>query len=726
MWIGDNAIPCTPEIAKARSRTKLNSTRGLRLKNKEEELMKLAKQFDKNLTEAIQQQDAPHPNAAQLLSEAKLSVTYQGDAQVEDPQHLPGEPPQADVTSLLGAVKENTETCEGSGQRPVDFDAEVVLNALFDCTPTKCSGKLSQGSSNGGSHNSQNALLVEEHIPEEAAGGAHGSVATGKPQTHGSAASNHRGVPTAEKARTVFQQTIQSAVISKTEPQRAAVSKTEPAVSGNVVGDDFEDWDADLLSDDSFVMQITQNPELIRTPQSASPSAVQESCKAKERRINSGRPHSGHCSFPKSLNDVMTSLAIPKPGCELGSTRPLPSQSRSPLKNCSRRSQNRIPGYNSITGKLENKSVTEGFTQLKSANLPGKKTASISVHPNLKPLTGKSSIYCEPSSLFPNSKPSDQQELASHASSHHLLAGLPKKQASTFGDWDEPRISDKVLDLFRKSESLWDAGCEDDDLLYQVCDDVERNTLSQDVAKENVKAALVVVGTARLETDPGFRVAKQGLANCLQPQKNRKTFSLNAPLTTAMPPKGENSSEPCRQLSSLPFKAESTNSSQGKLYRSNFVLDGSLASKSGSVLMSDACLNTNSVQCQNVTWNDRKVQDVCRRHQASHEKSKYAFRKASSSQARVSDCSSVTGESFGGAPLALGESKNGPNIPLGTALQTNPKTAFRRHFSDSVADMGTEQQSRKCSQEEIARKKQEALERRKYKMLALLKNTAPT
>ncbi|KAL8163899.1 UNVERIFIED_CONTAM: hypothetical protein K2H54_040442 [Gekko kuhli] len=731
MWIGDDAIPCTPGTAKVRSRTSVNNKRGLRLKNKEEELMKLAKQFDKNLTEAIQEQDAPCHNATCLPSEAKVSVRSEGSAQMENPQHLLGEHPQIDAALPFGGVKENAEMaerCECSCQKPIDLETEVALNALFDCSPQKGSGELSQGSSTSGLHNSQNTVQVEEHISEETAG----SMAVSTPQRHGSApASDSRRLTTAGKPKMVFEQTIQNAVISKAEPQSAVISKTELAVSSNIVSDDFEDWDADLLSDDSFAMQITQNPELICTPQNAFPGAFPESCKIKERTMNSDKHSSGPCAFPKSSYDVATLLALQKQSHELGATKSAPPQSHFPVQSntissVSKSGQNRISGYNSVPVKLENKSVTEGFTQLKSTSVPGKGAASVSVHPNLpKPLKSRGNVlstYSGPSSVFPNPKLNDQQELTSPTSSNHLQAGLPKKHASSFGDWNEPRIPDDVLDLFFESDCLWGTDCEDDDLLYRVCDDVERNTLNQDVAKENMKATLVGVSTAKLQMDPGLPVPKQGLANCPQPQKTRKTFSLNPPLTTAVLLENESSAGPCGQLGCGPFKTESVNSIQGKLYRSNFMPDRSLASRSVSAPMSNTCLNTNSItQWQNVTWNAGKAQNISS-NQASNEKSKYAFRKTSSSHALILAHNSVPG----GAPLALGEIKNGPNIPLCSTLQMNSKTIFKRHLSDSFANSDTEQKSRRCSQEEIAKKKQEALERRKYKMQALLKNTAPT
>ncbi|XP_054859232.1 ewing's tumor-associated antigen 1 [Eublepharis macularius] len=720
MWIGDDAIPCTPGIAKGRPRTKVNNARGLHLKHKEEELMKLAKEFDKNLTEAIQEQDASCLNAVHLPSESKVSVEHQGNTQAGNQQFL-GQRPQIGAALQFGVAKENAETtehCERSSQKPIDLDAEIALNALFDCSPQKCSGRLSPNSSIGDFHDSQNAFLPEELVTEETAG-IYGSVAIDADQRQGSVPASTCRVPIpAEKTKMVLEQTIPSTV----------ASKTEPAVSSNVVSD--EDWGADLLSDDSFVMQITQNPELISVPQNVSLGALPGgSCKTKERAPHSDKPNSAHCAFLKPSNDVSASLSLQKQIHEFGATRAVSQQSGFHLRNdaissVSKSSQNNISGCNSVPVKAETQSVTEGFTRLKSASILGKKP-SVSVRANLsQPLVGKSrrnmpTISSEPSAPFAKSKLNDQKELAC------LQAG-PEKLISSFGDWNGPRISDEVLDSFCESDGLWGADCEDDDLLYRVCDDVERNTQSQDVAKENVKATLMVVSAAKLETDPGLPIPKQGLAHRPQPQKShmgRKTFSLNAPLTATALLKSENSADPCVQRSCAPFKNVSI---PGELFGSDLVPDKSLASGSGSVPLANTYLNTNnSNQCQNVTCKMGKLQNSSS-NQASNEKSKYMFRKTSSSQAVTLDRSSITTSSLGGAPAALGESKNGPNILLHTAVQTNPKPTFKRHLSDSFAYSGTEQKSRKCSQEEIARKKQEALERRKYKMQALLKSTAPT
>uniref|UniRef100_A0ACB8EM33 Uncharacterized protein n=1 Tax=Sphaerodactylus townsendi TaxID=933632 RepID=A0ACB8EM33_9SAUR len=686
MWIGDDAIPCTPRIAKGRSRTKVNNTRGLRLKNKEEELMKLAKQFDKNLTEATQEQDAPYHDCTRLPSDAKVSLECQGDAQMK----RLGRRPQMDAALPFGVVKENAETaehCEHNSQKLVDLDAEVALNALFDCSPQKFSGELSQGSSNSSFHDSQNA---KELTSKETAGRSHGSVTAGVPQRYSSApALNCRGPVTGEKAKKVLVQTIQS----------AAIPTTDTAVSSNIVSDDLEDWGTDLLSDDSFVMQITQNPELMGPPQKASPSTFQDSCKPMGKTIHLDRPNSPGCAFLKSRSDVAASLALQKQSHELGVPKSVLPQgdfrSENNISSISKSGQNTTSLGNSVPVKPENKSVTEGFTQLKGVSVPAKKAAPVAVHPNLpKPLVGKSrsstsSIYSDTFTAFTSSKPNNQQEVAGQTSSDPCQTGSSKKPPPSCGDWNEPRLSEEVLDLFCESDSLWGANCEDDDLLYRVCDHVEKSTLSQDVAKENVKATLAVVSAAKPEVNPSLLGLKPGLASCPQPQKSRKTFSLHAPLTAVALLKNENSADPYIQRSCASFKNKSANSHSGKLCRSNLVSDKTGASGMDSIPMSDISLNTNNTSWQNAPWNVGRTQSIGSCSPASNEKSKYAFKKTGSSQALMLGRNSITGGSLGGGPLALGESKNGPNILPHTAVQADPKTAFKRHFSDSSAHSET-------------------------------------
>ncbi|XP_029031575.1 ewing's tumor-associated antigen 1 [Betta splendens] len=104
-WIGDSAVPSTPEIAKPRLRKR--SCR----QNSVEDLMKLARQFDENM-----QQDKES-------SEQLISINNNLNECVNTSQ-----------TKLTKAP---------SSSDPV----ETELHALFDCSTQKVSGQFSQGSS---------------------------------------------------------------------------------------------------------------------------------------------------------------------------------------------------------------------------------------------------------------------------------------------------------------------------------------------------------------------------------------------------------------------------------------------------------------------------------------------------------------------------------------------------------------------------------------------------
>lgn len=84
MWIGATAIPCTPSVAKGKSRAKISCTK-LKTQNREEELMKLAKQFDKNMEEldVIQEQNKRNHGFIQAISEAETLSNYKDNMQMQ-------------------------------------------------------------------------------------------------------------------------------------------------------------------------------------------------------------------------------------------------------------------------------------------------------------------------------------------------------------------------------------------------------------------------------------------------------------------------------------------------------------------------------------------------------------------------------------------------------------------------------------------------------------------
>lgn len=109
-WIGDSAVPCTPDIPKQRTRKR--SSR----QNSVEDLMKLARKFDENM-----QQDK---DTCEKLNIVNNNINK---------QHVDPADPKLTEANVTENVKHHNPE-------------EAELHALFDSSTQKVSGRLSQGS----------------------------------------------------------------------------------------------------------------------------------------------------------------------------------------------------------------------------------------------------------------------------------------------------------------------------------------------------------------------------------------------------------------------------------------------------------------------------------------------------------------------------------------------------------------------------------------------------
>ncbi|KAJ7317782.1 hypothetical protein JRQ81_003944 [Phrynocephalus forsythii] len=724
LWIGDDAIPCTPGITKTRSRTKGNGARGLQLRNREEELMKLAKQFDKNLTDAIQDQDASRHSIDHVEAETEMSIDHEDDAQEEHQEQFLGGCLQTNATMPCGVVEESSGRlghCENSNQEPIDLDVEVALNELFDGPTQACSDSLSQGLSDCSSNSSflenRNLLQQEQNASDEVISAA-GAEMREAPQGQGSTAPLIECTTpiSAEKAEATAEQAAPNVVSSK------RLSNLERSV-----GDDFDDW-----GDDSFLMQITQNPELISTPENAFPCSSNDQAQIRERPGDSKKMAAIQGGLSTSSENVAATYILQKQSTGTGKTYGVHLEFE---KAISKHSPNKISGNSSGLVQPKSKSVQQDFTRLKcpaDSSSSEKRAVPSSVNPPL-PKTqvekyGSSTAHmdCQLPTVSATTMLPELRSTTDPGSTGCLKPKEPlKKSVLLFNDWDEPKFSDEVLDFYWESDSLWGTSCDDDDLLYQVCDDVERNTLTQLAVEKGEQGKSVVEPPCRLAPGPCSTVPNPGLTDCPEAQRTRqgrKTFCLDAPATVATMLKKERSVPPAaKELST----GESVRSFPEKWCRSLSVPKEDLSSRIGSPILSSGHLSINDVKQQNGLCNMGKVQNGCLIPQMAAVKPNYVFRKTGPSQPLALDHENNRLGRLPGTHMGLLESKNA-NVPLQTTVQANGKLAFRRHLSDSFAQSETEQRSRKCSQEEIARKKQEALERRRWKMEALLKSTAPT
>ncbi|XP_054485667.2 ewing's tumor-associated antigen 1 [Agelaius phoeniceus] len=776
-WIGEDAIPCTPIVVKGRARTKLSCTRDLKIKNPEEELMKLAKEFDKNLVEldAVQEQEKLGHNFIQSTSES--SSNSKDEMNTKNQKSLLGEGSEADPTASLKPVGQGigipvAEPCQSSSQKSVDLEAEVALHALFDSSTQKCSGQLSQGLSDISLNNSFHKIkstLEEENLPEKVEETQHGNSEAYQKDTLFAVGSMDQNVPKAD-----------TDTLTKKNPPTLKTQLVASAKLAGVVNDGFDDWDTDLLADDSFVMQITQNPELLSTeepPQIPANPFVRDfsdASRAKQRSSGNSVTLLGTMSKSNSLqysplkhssknSQHVKSWSLQKP-CKTenaktetkalhGKCDVKPDKTKSVWKSTQNSDLNHIPvsvQSEMETGNESTKPKSDALLLFPSRFNPHRQSAG-------KPGNNAHTISCQSSSVSTNMKPNGLTKVVNQGNTGHSnQVEIPKKCPLSFDDWNEPKFSDEILGMFCGSDSLWDANCEDDELLYQVCDDIEKQTQSQDVKQGNEKIKTIQGGSinSRSNADNSFPASKQGLPNLLLVQKTnakQEALSLNDACrnssktvhglaTTGHVMNCKNISNPLTAISgpsveckyTLPKNCNQDTSEDtaktvsGKWYRSNSVPAGETGSEVSPVNAVDI-FSRKALDSSHFLYNAGKIPSSTSGNKTSLVPSKFKFQKINNSQGghHVGSESSGNHSGIGITLQDLEGSKNQVNVTLHRKLD-NKKSPFKRHLSESFAQTTSvsvvEQKNRKCSQEEIERKKQEALARRKSRTQAFFKD----
>ncbi|XP_054033253.1 ewing's tumor-associated antigen 1 [Dryobates pubescens] len=771
-WIGEDAIPCTPGAVKVRARTKLSCTRDLKIKNPEEELMKLAKEFDKNLVEldAVQEQEKLGHDVIQTISEA--ANNSEGEVNMKSLRSLLSEASETDIALSLKPVGQSTgiptaEHCPSSSQN-IDLEAELALRALFDCSTQKCSGQLSQELSSislNKSFHENKGTLEKEHLPEEIKDVQNGNSEAYQKDTLCGLESGNKTLPKPD-----------TCTLTKKNPPSL---KTQLVVSSKLPGvdnDDFDDWDTDLLADDSFVMQITQNPELISTegappiPTDASVQGFSDATIAKERSSCSsvtclGSVHKSNSlqSSPlknssKTTQNTAKSLSLQRPyKRESSKTEPTAFHGKCDVKpdkinavwtSAQSSNLNHIPVSTQAKVKNGNETLqpkTDPLTAFSSRSNPHKQWIE-------KPGKSKHNIYCQSSTVSTHTKPSDVPKVVNQANTDCLnQVEIPKKCPLAFDDCNEPKFSDEVLDAFCESDSLWDANCEDDELLYQVCDDIEKQNQSQGVKQGNERGKTVqgASNNSRSNGDCSFP-AKQGLPDLLAQKSSAKqeTFSLNdscrnsSKVAQGLATAGQVAS--CKSISSpvtvilgtsteckqtllqnchQAASEDTTKTVPGRWYRSNSVPAGSEVSPANAV----NSFSRKTSDSPDPLCNTGKTLSNSCGNKTPLVPSKFKFRKVNSSQGALHLGPETPGNhsAIGVTLQALEGSNNQVNVASHGKLDSK-KPPFKRHLSESFALPTSvsvvEQKNRKCSQEEIERKKQEALARRKSRMQACFKD----
>ncbi|KAM4607407.1 uncharacterized protein etaa1b [Polymixia lowei] len=247
-WIGDSAVPCTPEIPQPRVRKRSSRQSSV------EDLVKLARQFDKNMQEDKETSD-------------KLKTVDADCGKCRNP-----------AETKLPRRAEELRSLPSTSQQ-----AEAELHALFDCSTQKVSGRLSQGSS--ASSCSQDTK--------------------GQP-----------GVSTCTAPRRP-----ELLKVADKKSAAAACPAKDDGSSGVSAGnhDEFdEDWDNDDLLNDSFVLAMTQNSELLRDALPETTSGVNARVTANRHPSAcepTGRAHSASRGASLRLQPLCSALqeVCPKP-----------------------------------------------------------------------------------------------------------------------------------------------------------------------------------------------------------------------------------------------------------------------------------------------------------------------------------------------------------------------------------------------------------------------------
>ncbi|XP_030634807.1 ewing's tumor-associated antigen 1 [Chanos chanos] len=459
-WIGDSAIPCTPEASQPRRKTK--PTR----QNTVDDLLKLAKQFDFNM---IRQDELRDPETDRGISvEASDEEPELFDDENQCPPPLTNTNPK-NASLDLKHVQVNDDQRRGSPLREVNDDLEF----LFDRSTQQISGRLSQASSVGISQDAPKAAPV----PPNSSAIPNGKSCDSKPPSHAS-----------------------SITTAPSNSRQANIEFTDA------------DWNSDDLMDDSLVFELTQNPDLFAPPQHSSTQkpfyGTQMSSfsnnmsnnatvnkHTKQARENKFSPVRGQNQTVKNrqtfqLEAPSGNQVTGKPSrCFSGDvTNALQSQSKSIAPLCTisvvpsspRVHSNQDHQYPHLQMDAKSLMAHPGQNSAKSSNLSSNGCFQTNVKPSLSSALPSNSTYA---AKRVESKTSGFCHIV-NAVENEARSEVPEAFKDGFSD-----IPDEELDSIFASDDIWEDGADDDDLFREACenlDEIVSTTTSDYVANSTV------------------------------------------------------------------------------------------------------------------------------------------------------------------------------------------------------------------------------------------------
>ena len=496
----------------------------LKSQNQEEELMKLAKQFDKNMEEldVIQEQDKRNHDLIQMISEAETTHNCRDNVQM---QLLCDIVPEIDKAIIKKPVKENTKISvvndQTSSQKPFDQNAEAAFIAMFDGSTQKCSGQLSQELSDAFLKTSNTTFGKKNTLKEE------------KIITNGSVVTENRPSKTlGSLSHQVDNPGMTKSYVTFCTKEPGTFNKHIDTFTTS----DFEDDWENLLSNEPFVMQNIEMSELFPAPKTVQIADQKEmySFNGKEATSKSGM----NKSVDVKLRDSKILQGLPSNTWNNELTdaekyRFSPKPNDKPNKLSATGNKMKLEkSFNIVVNqdKIQDCAVASNLTKVNEdthtkfnskVNASEKKSA-------LKPGCSNKSIFNQSLKVPANVKPFGSATLGNTTSVCNPDQTNGSKLGSFFDDWNDPSFTNEIVKACHQLENSWEADDVDDDILYQACDDIERLTQEQDtrVDSKTSESILGINNSSKHGAKNVFTTPKQ--ASQLMQSKHLNLNSISA------------------------------------------------------------------------------------------------------------------------------------------------------------------------------------------------------
>lgn len=424
-WIGDSAIPCTPEVQQPKPKKKSPRLTGV------DDLMKLAKQFDLNMF----RQDEEHVPIQEQSLELISDDVFHCDHEENKPTLLLGirVPDREQPAIQTTGVKESTALL------PPDQDMEDDLDFLFDGPTQHISGSLSQNSLTRSLEVKAVQPATSKRIP-------------GKDPT-----------PT---------------------PSLAPPVTSSPLVKTVSAQSHFDDdWANDDLLEDSFAFEMTQDPHDFAPPKHSSTQR-----ETNERKTGNSYPSTAasneHQRLQQETGDIKPAVSKKLDNAVKNrKTFKLEANPNIPVKVAAPKNESASdfvkPGkYKEIQ---KSQSIAPSFTNVVSTVASPQMKRTMQLHSNVNtrpqvttrqvPLFHQSTWNSTSSSTLASTSTCPAKPPQTKSGSYQKPK--EKEAENIVASRSNNCIPEDDLDSLFASDDVWDDKDGDDDLLCEVCEDLE-------------------------------------------------------------------------------------------------------------------------------------------------------------------------------------------------------------------------------------------------------------